>query len=188
MQRGQKMQKAQEPTAGSLTWGTGGWGCKKQSAEYGRVSVHAQKLWHMWPNPPEPCCCCLYCARTSYSAVLATGPEPRWKLATPSASQPAPEHTVLHTWRGLTLSAASFFSRLSHHMCWPQRHCSRHLSLHPYLKPHPRLIPHCDSAARGQQEETSDGWCVANPSEGNRAFWWCSVMPVPIQITQGTTY
>ena len=48
---------------------------------------------------------------------------------------------------------------LSHHLCRPQRHCSRAARPGiPHLWPHPGLIPHRGPAPRGPQEETSDRW------------------------------
>ena len=38
-------------------------------------------------------------------------------------------------------------------------------SRHPYLRPHPRLIPHHGPAPKGPHEETSDRWWAACPKE-----------------------
>ena len=52
-----------------------------------------------------------------------------------------------------------FFFLLSHHLCRPQRHCSRAARPGiPHLRPHPTLIPHRGPAPRGPQEVTSDRW------------------------------
>ena len=62
---------------------------------------------------------------------------------------------------------------------------------HPYLSPHPRLIPQLGPAARGPQEETSDRWWADNRRRHRTAvgsLWQCSLMSVLIQHTQDITY
>ena len=81
---------------------------------------------------------------------------------------------------------------LSHHLCWPQRHCSHatHPGI-PHLWPYPGLIPRCSPAPRGPQEETSDHWWAAirrRHCTAAKSLQWCSVMPVLIEHMQDTTY
>ena len=116
--------------------------------------------------------------------------------------QNSPFHTVLPStiapfqcllWHGACLCTTFVFVfvLLSHLLCWPQRSLLHHSSWNPYLQLHPRLnILHWGSGPRGPQE-MSDRWWAAiwrRHCTAAESLWWCSVVPVLIQQTQGITY